>query len=115
MQNNPPPPAPYLGPTLAEAAKILRTNGKLPITLGAGSPSAEIEKRDGQYVLYALELDLAAQARGEQEFAKKGLGLQPEMTWRYLRKGKVIATSSDRESFIESLKQNWRREWGTKK
>jgi len=109
--SNPRPPAPFIGPSLQQAAHKLKTGTKLPLSLGRYSPKAAVDKSEGRYVLYNLETDVEARNKAAEIHEKQGYYV-PEMDWESLRKGETLASAANLDEFIELLKKNWDPEWG---
>ena len=105
--------APIKGPTRTEVLKIIRgwfAKRKLPLTLAhQGSPAGVIRLEDGKWCLRRLQMNEAKckadynrrQAAGDNYY-------MPEMTWRFLEPGELLASAGDKSEFISLIeKLDW--------
>jgi len=73
----PPPPAPFIGPSLTAVIQQLQAKAQLPITVGKYAPKAAIDLREGEYVFFELARNQAhaddqtqAERPGESTFPR---------------------------------------------
>jgi hypothetical protein len=102
--------APIKGPTREEVLKILRSwfaRRKLPLTLAhQGTPAGVIRIEDGKWCLRRLEMNEAkCKADYDRRQAEGDTYYMPEMTWRFLEPGELLASSDNKKKFLSSIKQ----------
>lgn len=102
--------APFRGPGRAELLRLLRSwffRRKLPVTLSKdGSPAGTVGHEDGVFRLRLLEMDEAAmQAEYARRQAAGDTYWMPEMTWRFLRPGRVLAEARSRKDFQAAVER----------
>lgn len=105
--------APFKGPTRKEVLKILGgwfAKRKLPLTLSHhGTPAGVIRIEDGKWCLRRLEMNEAKQkADYDRRQAEGDKYYVPEMTWRFLEPGELLASSESKQEFISQIeKMTW--------
>ena len=102
--------APFKGPTQKEALKILKSwfaKRKLPLTLShQGTPAGVIRLEDGKWCLRRLEMnEEKRQADYDRRQAEGDTYYMPEMTWRFLEPGELLASAEDKNEFISLIER----------
>lgn len=100
--------APIKGPTRAEVLKILGgwfAKRKLPLTLSSqGTPAGVIRIEDGKWCLRRLEMNEAERkADYDRRQAAGDTYYVPEMTWRFLEPGELLASAGKKKEFIAQI------------
>jgi hypothetical protein len=105
--------APFKGPTRQGVLKILRSwfaKRKLPLSLSRdGTPAGVIRIEDGKWCLRRLQMNEAKRkADYDRRQAAGDTCYMPEMTWRFLEPGELLASSENKKEFIAQIeKNNW--------
>ena len=102
--------APFKGPTRKEVLKMLGgwfANRKLPLTLARhGTPAGVIRIEDGRWCLRRLEMNEAKRkADYDRRQAAGDTYYMPEMTWRFLEPGELLASSESKQEFLSLITQ----------
>ena len=105
--------APFKGPTRQEVLKILKSwfaRRKLPLSLSKdGTPAGVIRLEDGRWCLRRLQMNEAKRkAEYDRRQAEGDTYYMPEMTWRFLEPGELLASARDRREFVSLIeKLSW--------
>lgn len=105
--------APFKGPTRSEVLKLLGgwfAKRKLPLTLSHQcSPAGVIRIENGKWCLRRLEMNHAKQkADYDRRQAAGDKYYMPEMTWRFLEPGELLASSENKKEFLSLIeKLDW--------
>ena len=102
--------APIKGPTRKEVLKILKSwfaKRKLPLTLARhGSPAGVIRIEDGKWCLRSLQMnEEKRKADYDRRQAEGDTYYMPEMTWRFLEPGELLASAGDKKEFITQIEE----------
>ncbi|MBN2495986.1 MAG: hypothetical protein JXR96_15445 [Deltaproteobacteria bacterium] len=102
--------APIKGPSRQEVLKILRgwfAGRKLPLTLShQGAPAGVIRIEDGKWCLHRLRMNEARREADEERRQAAGdTYYVPEMTWRFLEPGELLAASESKKDFLSLVAQ----------
>jgi hypothetical protein len=102
--------APIKGPTRKEVLKILGgwfAKRKLPLTLAfQGTPAGVIRIEDDKWCLRRLQMnEKKRQADYDRRQAEGDKYYVPEMTWRFLEPGEILASSESKKEFISLIEQ----------
>jgi hypothetical protein len=102
--------APFLGPDKRAVLRKLRggsTSG-FPLTLGVNQPQAVIQSEPGRWVLRTLVMDHAAADAAGRAALESGQSWMPEMAWRFLAPGPIVAEATTRATLADALERG---EW----
>jgi hypothetical protein len=105
--------APIKGPTRSEVLKMLGgwfAKRKLPLTLAhQGTPAGVILLEDGKWCLRRLEMnEKKRKADYDNRQAAGDTYYMPEMTWRFLEPGELLASSDNKKEFLSLItKMDW--------
>jgi hypothetical protein len=102
--------APIKGPTRSEVLKILGgwfAKRKLPLTLAhQGTPAGVIRIEDDKWCLRRLEMnEKKRQADYDRRQAAGDTYYMPEMTWRFLEPGELLASAESKKDFISQIEK----------
>lgn len=102
--------APFKGPTRQEVLKILKgwfAKRKLPLSLSKdGTPAGVICLEEGKWCLRRLEMNEARQkADYDRRQAEGDNYYMPEMTWRFLEPGVLLASAEDKNEFVSLIER----------
>jgi hypothetical protein len=103
--------APIKGPTRKEVIKILKSwfaKRKLPLTLSRqGTPAGVIRLEDGKWCLRRLAMnEEKRQADYDRRQAEGDTYYVPEMTWRFLEPGELLASAGNKKEFIAQIEES---------
>ena len=102
--------APFVGPTRKEVLKILGgwfAKRKLPLTLSHQcTPAGVIRMEVGKWCLRSLEMnEKKRKADYDRRQAAGDTYYMPEMTWRVLEPGELLASSENKKEFLSLITQ----------